>query len=55
MKVAFQFATALSVIALISTGSIAASAQSNTPLDQINVDGANQNKNNDDKTSGLGF
>lgn len=52
MKVAFQFATALSVIALISTGSIAASAQSNTPLDQINVDGANNNTNNDDKYKG---
>lgn len=52
MKVAFQFATALSVIALISTGSIAASAQSNMPLDQINVDGANNNTNNDDKYKG---
>ncbi len=48
MKVASNFATALSVFALISTGSIAASAQSNTPLDQINVDGANKTKNDNE-------
>lgn len=52
MKVAFKFATALSVIALISTGSITASAQSNTPLDQINVDGASNKTNNDEKYKG---
>ncbi len=52
MKVALQFATALSVIALISTESITASAQSNTPLDQINVDGANNKTNNDEKYKG---
>ncbi len=46
MKVAFKFATAISVFALISTGSIAASAQSNTPLDQINVETGQQNNNN---------
>lgn len=47
MKVASKFATALSMFALISTGSIAASGQSNTSLDQINVDGANKKTDNE--------